>query len=102
MIKGVYSLRDRETGFLDPFLAVTDSRAEQAVLTSSLKVARDDGVDPESFRDYDLYRLGTFDDDDGTLAADPIRTVLLTGHNVEFFVRRRLSGEEDPDVSDDV
>lgn len=102
MIQCMYSLLDRETGFLAPFLAVNDDRAKQALLRSSLLAAKNDDVPVESFRDFDLYLVASFDDDCGEVVAETPIKLVLSGNNVTFYVRNKLFGEDVEDVPDHV
>jgi len=66
MIVRLYSLYDKKTQlFSSPFAAVNDETAVRMIRTLTLDTATTVGQYPE---DYDVWRLGLFDDASGAIA----------------------------------
>lgn len=72
----VYSIRDSKTGFLSPTFEVNDAVAmrnfEHAVVNS-------DSVLFSHARDFDLYKIGTFDSDTGKILSLELPINLCSG-----------------------
>lgn len=72
----VYSIRDSKTGFLSPTFEVNDAVAmrnfEHAVVNS-------DSVLFSHARDFDLYKIGTFDSDTGKILPLELPIILCSG-----------------------
>ena len=63
MVK-IYSVRDQYTGYGQPFTHQNDACA---IRDFRLAVSRKDSVLFSSAKDYDLMRIGQFDDETGTI-----------------------------------
>lgn len=72
----VYSIRDSKTGFLSPTFEINDVVAmrnfEHAVVNS-------DSVLFTHARDFDLFKIGTFDSDTGRLMPLELPVNLISG-----------------------
>ena len=64
MVFGVYSIRDKYTGFMQPSLDVNDQAAVRN-FANAIKSANDGSIMAFAPADFDLYKLGTFDSDKG-------------------------------------
>lgn len=70
MTKFVYALRDVKTGYLDPFVAVSDAVAIRS-FASSLITLRDTASDLWHFADdFELWVIGTFNTETAQLSTD--------------------------------
>lgn len=67
MIYGVYSIRDKLTGYLQPAFEVNDPSAMRNFESGILAVQRGNLLHSHP-GDYDLFKVGTFDTDTGLLA----------------------------------
>lgn len=67
MIKEVYSVRDRKSGYGPLMLADNEAIA---VRNFSVSVQQTDSLMHWCAADYSLYRTGTFDDEQGILTAE--------------------------------
>lgn len=65
MVFGVYSIRDKYTGFMQPSLDVNDSAAIRN-FANALSNANDGSIMAYKPSDFDLYKLATFDSEKGT------------------------------------
>lgn len=74
----VYSIRDSKTGFLSPTFEINDAVAmrnfEHAVVNS-------DSVLFSHARDFDLFKIGTFDSDTGRLMPLELPVNLISGYS---------------------
>lgn len=59
----LYSVRDRLVGFNAPFIMPNEEVAKRAF---KQRIAKD-----ECAEDLELYRLGVFDDENGTITPEP-------------------------------
>lgn len=70
---GVYSIRDAYTGFLPPTFDINDMSASRN-LAHALR--NPDLLFGSAPQDYDLYYLGEFDSDDGSIVTTTPRLVV--------------------------
>lgn len=77
MVK-IYSVRDQFTGFGQPFTHPNDSCA---IRDFRLAVSRKDSVLFSSAKDYDLMRVGEFDDETGAIYPE-VPVVVASGISV--------------------
>lgn len=75
MIYGVYSIRDQLVGFGQPTIAVNDE-----VIQRQFKILVNDPNNTISLapKYYDLYKIGTYDDETGKLEALKQPEMMLT------------------------
>lgn len=90
---GIYSVRDRLTGFFQPTVEVNDQSAyrnfEHVILSG-------DSLMSSHSADYDLAKIGWFDSDSGRIdAIDPVE-IVCTG-NAIFLSNLRRSSDAVPD-----
>lgn len=75
----VYAIRDVKTGFLSPTFEVNDAVAmrnfQHAVMNS-------DSVLFSHAKDFDLYKIGTYDSDAGKLLPVELPVVICAGADV--------------------
>lgn len=74
MTFGVYSIRDIKSGFLTPTVEMNDAIA---LRNFAHAVQNSDSILFTHFKDFALYKIGTFDSDTGLLA--PLDLVQLVG-----------------------
>ena len=75
---GIYSIRDSKTGFYPP---MTDQSDQSAIRNFSYAV-NNEGVMNYSPKDFDLYRLGEFDTEDGTIESLKVPEFMVSGTSV--------------------
>lgn len=73
---GIYSVRDKLSGYLNMFLEKSDAHATR---NFSIIVNDDTSVISSCPGDYDLYRIGSFDTDSGCLSGDKPEFVVSAG-----------------------
>lgn len=73
---GVYSMRDAKVGFTQITLEQSD---EIAIRNFAYAMRRPDTVYQEFTQDFDLYRLGYFDTEDGLLEPHIVPELLISG-----------------------
>lgn len=76
---GVYSIRDAKTGFLSPAFEVNDQVAMRNFVHA---VSNSDSVLFSHARDFDLYKIGTFDSDTGRIMPIEIPVMIISGASV--------------------
>lgn len=76
---GVYSIRDSKTGFLSPTFEVND---QVAMRNFAHAVSNSDSVLFSHARDFDLYKIGTFDSDSGRVMPVEIPVMIISGASV--------------------
>lgn len=78
MIYGVYGMRDKYTGFLQPTFDVND---QSAIRNFSMAMSSSGGLMAFAPGDFDLYALGFFDTESGTFdcSAYPVPKLLISG-----------------------
>lgn len=69
MIFGVYSIRDVKSGFMQPTVEMNDAIAHR---NFSHAVQNVDSVLFSHFKDFALYKIGTFDSETGAVTALPL------------------------------
>lgn len=81
MILYVYSIRDRLEGFGRPFVCSSDAYAKRDFAAA---VNADRGNSPLAFcpADYDLYRLGKFDNDSGMITMQELPEFVCKGSDL--------------------
>lgn len=87
---GVYAIRDQLVGYMQPTIAVNDDVAlrQFSVLINQDKSGTLLTATPQYF---DLYKIGEYDDDDGSLKAVKPVQLVVTGISVK-------KGEPDGEV----
>lgn len=78
VIYGIYSMRDKHTGFVSPTFDLND---QSAARNFSMALTKSDGVLGFAPSDFDLYRLGIFDTDSGVITPVQLPELILTGSN---------------------
>ena len=76
MIYGIYSVRDKLSGYMNISLERSDALAKRSF---GIIVGDSDSVIGRNPGDYDLYRLGSFDTDSGDIHADIPLIVAVAG-----------------------
>ena len=74
----IYSYRDRLVGFGQPVLDTNDNAAIRGF---AYAVSAKDGIMNFSPMDYELYKIGEFDTDKGTIKSFDIPELIITGTN---------------------
>lgn len=69
MVLQVVAIRDAKVGFLTPAFEQSE---ETAIRNFSHAVVNSDSILASYCKDFALYRIGTFDNDSGVLAPEPI------------------------------
>lgn len=81
MILGIYSIRDRLSGYLQPTFDLNDAVAMRnfsaAILSPDAHLLMHTNSE-----DYDLYRVGQFDSDSGIISALPAPELVVSGNSV--------------------
>lgn len=67
MIYGVYAVRDLKTGYLSPMVESNDAAAVRGFKHAATKV---ESLFFTSPADYQFFRIGTYDTDDGVLISE--------------------------------
>lgn len=81
MVYGVYSMRDKHVGFMEPRLDVNDQSAIRN-FASALKNAPAESILGFAPVDFDLYKLGTFDTEKGMYNCFGVPEFLISGSSV--------------------
>lgn len=76
MTYGVYAMRDTKTGFLSPTLEANDEAACRNFVHA---VWNSDGILHSFCSDFDLFRLGQFDTDSGSITPNPVPVHVMAG-----------------------
>lgn len=76
MIYGIYSIRDKHTGFISPTFDLNDQAAAR---NFSMALTRSDGVLGFAPSDFDLYCIGSFDSDSGIISPRALPELVMTG-----------------------
>lgn len=79
MIVNVYCIRDVKTGFLTPTFEVNDA---VAMRNFSHAVQNSDSILFSHCKDFDLYKVGTFDSDSGRLMPIELPILVMSGADV--------------------
>ena len=75
----MYSYRDRLVGFGKPILDISD---QTAIRGFSMQVNNPNGMENFSPKDYELYRIGTFDADTGIVTPEEIPILIVDALSV--------------------
>lgn len=67
MLYGVYCIRDLKTGYLSPTVDINDASAVRNFRHAASRV---DSLFFSSPADYQLFRIGTYDTEDGVLVPE--------------------------------
>lgn len=79
MIYYLYSLKDKYTGFTNPVVSMNDDSAKRDF---AYAVNNNPGVMNFSPVDYDLYRIGTFDSQNGDIKPEKVCKFIANGREV--------------------
>lgn len=82
MMLNIYSVRDVKTGFMQPSLDANDKAAQRGfqLMLATCKPESLMGFCPE---DFDLYRIGTFDNQTGKISPLNVPEPICTGSSLE-------------------
>lgn len=75
----VYSIRDVKVAFGTPFVDMND---QTAIRGFSFSVNSKEGILNANPKDYDLYKIGDFDADSGTIKAFDVPVLVVAGSDV--------------------
>lgn len=87
---GIYSMRDKHTGFVSPTFDLND---QSAARNFSMALTTSGGVLGFAPSDFDLYLLGTFDTDSGVITPVSLPELVLTGS--QAFLSSLAKKEDD-------
>lgn len=74
MVYNIYSIRDKETGFMSPMVDMNDGAAARNFAKA---VNSGEGLLGYAPKDFDLYRIGSFNNETAELVpAQPIKFVV--------------------------
>lgn len=76
MIYGIYSMRDKHTGFVSPTFDLNDQTAAR---NFSMALTKSDGILGFAPSDFDLYCLGSWDTDTGIITPAQLPSLVLSG-----------------------
>lgn len=79
MIVGIYAMRDELTGFLTPTFEQND---KVAMRNFEYALTRKDTLLFASAKDFDLFKIGTFDSDNAKITEINPPTLLLQGVSI--------------------
>ena len=79
MIYGVFSIRDKATCFMSPIVDVSE---KSAIRNFARAVNNPDGLMEFAPGDFDLYQIGTYDDQTGKLEALSPVVMIASGSNM--------------------
>lgn len=79
MVYNVYAIRDIRVGFMSPILDKTD---ESAARNFASAVMRGEGLFADFSRDFDLYRIGTFDEATGHMTPLDVKVLIISGSSI--------------------
>lgn len=74
MIRGVYAIKDLKSTFWQPFCHHND----QSATREFANMVNADNVVSQNPGDFELWNLGTYDDQTGTLVSSPVFVVAAT------------------------
>lgn len=77
---GVYAMRDSMTGFLTPTFDVNDQSAKRNFVFA---LRRKDTLLYSNAQDYDLYKIGEFDQESGVITPLVHHELICTGLSVK-------------------
>lgn len=75
----IYSIRDVKVGFGTPNIDQSDA---SAIRGFSYAINNREGLMNYSPKDFDLYKIGEFDVDSGTIKAEKIPVLVVNGSDV--------------------
>lgn len=75
----IYSYRDKEVGFGSPIVESNDITAKRGF---SMQMNNPSGIMNFSPGDFDLYRIGEFDPDNGMIVPESVPVLVCTGISV--------------------
>lgn len=77
----IYSVMDNKlSAFMTPFFSHNDETAKRSILVALSHPESAIAVSPE---DYDLYKLGVFDDESGLIDPDPTPVFVARAANLK-------------------
>lgn len=76
MIYNIYSVRDVHTGFLAPNVNISDGAAKRDF---AYAINNADSIMAFNPKDFDLYKLGTFDTDGAVFKTETVPVLIATG-----------------------
>lgn len=79
MIYKVYAIRDVKVGFMPMICQQNDGTAIRAFETAIINSRDDLGTHPQ---DFDLYRIGSYDTNNGELTPEDPPTMIYSGASV--------------------
>lgn len=74
----IYTYRDNKTGFGTPVFEMND---QSAIRGFSYRI-NSPGLMNFAAADFDLYKIGVFDSDKGTIVAEPVPVLIVSGSSV--------------------
>lgn len=77
---GIYVMRDAKVGFLQQFLL--EECEEIAVRNFQYAMQRPDTIFEAFTQDFDLYKLGSFDNETGAIELSPVPQLVVSGASV--------------------
>lgn len=80
MIRPVFAIRDVTVGFMNPMVDISEATAKRN-FTFAINNP-DNGVMNFAPGDYDLYKIGSFDDESGELIPLPVPELIVHGSAV--------------------
>lgn len=86
MIFGIYAIRDAFTGFLTPTFDLNDQAAKR---NFAYAISKKDTLLYSNAQDYDLYKIGVFDQDSGVITPLEHHKLICAGvsvREVDFHV----------------
>lgn len=75
----IYSYRDTKAGFGNP---VCDMSDQTAIRGFSFAINNRDGLMNYAPKDFDLYKIGTFDTEKGVITPEQIPILVVSGSSV--------------------
>lgn len=75
----VYSYRDALVGFGSPVIDISDQTAQRGF---AMQMNNPQSLNNFSPKDFDLYRIGFFDSDNGRLDPEDVPVLICNGVNV--------------------
>lgn len=80
MIKSIYCIRDAKVGFLTP---IVDENDASALRNFSYGVNKADNVMGFAPGDFQLYKIGSFDDETGKIVSSELLELIADGLSVQ-------------------
>lgn len=82
MIYGLYAMRDTKVGFLTPQIDANDKAASRQ-FKLALATARAESIMGFCPEDFDLYKIGEFDSEKGTVSPLTVPAMISSGGSLE-------------------